>query len=84
MQQPLLDQQDIHVPQVLQQNAEALFEADRHIAERLGSKHLEAVIQQRFAGGSIAQGTPDHHLEVLRHLVHQMDVRRLNMAWPKA
>src|SRR5216117_2948358 len=62
-------QQDTHVPQVLQQEAQASFEADRHVAECLGSKYLKALIEQRFAGGGIAQGAPDDDLETLRYPV---------------
>ncbi len=65
-------------PQILQQQAQASVEAGRHIGEWLWCEHLEAVRQQRFAGGGIAQRAPDHHLEALGHLVHQAnDQRRL-------
>jgi hypothetical protein len=62
--------------QVLEQETQTSFEACRHEAQGLGGKHLEALIQQRFTGRGIAQGTPDHRLEVGSNLVHQTDRER--------
>ena len=58
------------VTQVPHQETEASFEGGRHETQRLGCEYLEALIQKRFTGGSIAQGTPDHHFEVWSNLVH--------------
>ena len=63
-------QQDTGTTQILQKEAQASFEAVRLVAERLGGKHLEALIQHPFARGNIAQGAPDDHLEALRQPVH--------------
>ena len=63
-------------PQVIQQEAQASVEACRRVGERLWCEHLQAVLQQRFAGGGIAQRAPEHHFEVLGHLVHQGDCQR--------
>ena len=69
-------QQDTGGAQGLQQEAQATFEAHRHVAKRLGDKHLETLTQQFFEGGSLTQGAPDDDLEVLRHSVHHPDRQR--------
>src|SRR5690242_11910251 len=38
-----------------------------------GGKRLEALPEERFTGGSVAQGTPDDHFETLRYAVHDPD-----------
>ena len=40
--------------QVPHQETEASFEGGRQETQRLGGEHLEALIQNRFTGGSIA------------------------------
>ena len=58
---------------MLLQEAEALLAAVRKIGEWARGEHLENLVQQRLIGGDIAQGAPDHDLEVGSHLVHQAD-----------
>ena len=74
--QVVQNQQDTRGPQVLQQEADASFEAGKHDAQRLRGEHLEALIQERFAGGGITQRAKDHHLEVRSQLVHRADHQR--------
>jgi hypothetical protein len=64
------------LPQGLQQKTQASVEAGRHDGQRLGGEHLQAVLQQRLTGGGIAQGAPEHHLEVRSDPVHQTDRQR--------
>ena len=42
------------VAQMLQQEAQASFEAGRHFGQRLRGEHLQAVRKPRFAGRGIA------------------------------
>src|SRR5258706_15632718 len=65
--QVVIDQQDTSGAQAFHQQVLASFEAGRAIAQRLGSKNLEAAIEQRFATWDIAQGAPDDDLEALGH-----------------
>src|SRR5579859_2709845 len=67
--QVVIDQQDTSAAQAFQQEVLASFGASRDVNQRLGSKGLEAVIEQRFAGWDIAQGAPDDDLEILRRAV---------------
>ena len=48
----------------------------RYVVERRGGKDLEAVIEQRFTTGGIAQGAPDDHFEVLGHALHYLRRQR--------
>src|SRR5438552_5099317 len=70
--QVVIDQQDTPAAQAFQQEILASFGASRDVAQRLGSKDLEAALEQRFAGWDIAQGTPDDHLEALGYPMHHL------------
>ena len=74
--QVVVDQQDTPAAQAVQQEVLAAFQARRRVRKRLGSKDLQAVIEQRFTARDIAQGTPDDDLEVLRHAVHHLRRQR--------
>ena len=63
-------QQRPFVPQVVQQQPLPRFQAGWQLGQRLWGQHLQAVGQQRFAGGRIPQGAPQHHLEVRGDLLH--------------
>jgi hypothetical protein len=74
--QVVIDQQDTSAAQAFHQQVLASFEAGRAIVQLLGSKDLEAAIQQRFATWDIAQGAPDHDLEVHGHPMHHLRRQR--------
>ena len=74
-------QQHALLPQVLQQEAQASVQVGSSQIQWLWGEHLEALLQERFAGGGIAQRAKQHDLEVLGQLVHgARDERRLTDA----
>ncbi len=62
--------------QLLQQQAQAALQALGQQDQRLGREHLQAVLQQGFAGGGITQRAKEHHLKVRRQAVHRAHHQR--------
>jgi len=56
--------------QLLQQQTQAFFQGVGQVVLPLRGEHLQALLHQCGTAGGVAQGAPDHHLELRRDPAH--------------